>query len=106
MSAVSRRFARVVLALLPAMIILSIAFQAVVGSDGLMRRHVRERQLASVQTATTTISSENLRLRREIRLLQESPDAVRREAFEVLYMAPAGSVIYVFPGEAAERTTR
>jgi len=106
MPAVSRRFARVVLALLPAMIILSIAFQAVVGSDGLMRRHVRERQLASVQTTTTMISSENLRLRREIRLLQESPDAVRREAFEELYMAPKGSVIYVFPGEAAERATR
>ena len=106
MPAVSRRFARVLLALMPAMIILSIALEAVVGTDGLMRRHVRERQLTSLETTSAMISAENLRLRREIRLLQESPDAVRREAFEELYMAPEGSVIYVFPDQAAEPVTR
>jgi cell division protein FtsB len=106
MPAVSRRFTRVVLAVLPAAVILFFALQAVLGAEGLMSRHVRQRQLASVETAVAMVESENLRLRRQVRLLQEKPEAVQRQAFEALYMAPVGSTIYLFPDEAAEAPTR
>lgn len=90
------RLRHFVLTIVPALIALVVVGFALFGDHGLFRRHELRRQLAEMQSEVIRLERENLLLQREIKLVRERPEAIRRAAAEELLVAPRGSTIYRF----------
>lgn len=83
----------------PALVALVLLAVTLFGQDGLLRRHLLQRQLVRLRTEAGELQRNNEHLRREILRLQQSRTAVEREAAEALLVADEDTVIYRFHDE-------
>ncbi len=89
-------FQRVALAILPAMIIASIALFAVWGDNGLFARHRLKGEMRAANAELATIERENQALLRELHLADQDPVVLERMVAEELGWGREGSTIYRF----------
>jgi cell division protein FtsB len=87
---------RVFLALLPALVIASLAASALWGESGLLARHQLRGQLARANDSLADTERENQRLLRELRLMDQDPLLLERMVAEELGWGRQGDVIYRF----------
>ena len=87
---------RLLLALLPTVLILSVAVSTVWGDNGLKRRHELRRELRHKTTELATIERENQRMLRQLDLMAEDPIVLERMVVEELGWARPGTVVYTF----------
>jgi cell division protein FtsB len=80
----------------PALVALAVLAVTLFGQDGLLRRHLLQRQLHRLQAEASELDRENERIRREVLRLQQSRTALEREAAESLLLAGEDTVIYRF----------
>jgi cell division protein FtsB len=69
---------------------------AIFGENGLVQRHELRQRRVEVQRQIAEAELYNASLRRQVRLMERDPLAVRRLVAEELMMAPENSTIYVF----------
>jgi cell division protein FtsB len=86
----------------PALVALAVLAATLLGQDGLLRRHLLQRQLVRLQTQAGELQRDNELIRREVLRLQQSPTAVERRAAEALLIADEDTVIYRFHDEAPD----
>jgi cell division protein FtsB len=80
----------------PTLVALAVLAVTLFGQDGLLRRHLLQRQLGRLQAEAGELQRDNELLRREVLRLQHSRTAVEREAAEALLIADEDTVIYRF----------
>lgn len=85
--------------MVPALVAVVVLALTLFGQDGLLRRHVLQRQLVRVQDEAGRLQHDNELIRRDILLLQQSRTAVEREAADALLMAHEHTTIYRFHKE-------
>lgn len=90
------RLRRILLALVPAFVVVGLIWAAIAGDNGLLRRHRMQMDLARVHRRLTSVEGENARLDRELVQLRTDETVVRRAIGEELLLVPAGSTIYRF----------
>ena len=93
---------RVLLALLPAMILASIAASAVWGESGLLARHVLRGRLDRAGGDLTALDRENQRLLRDLSVMEEDPVVLERIIAEELGWAREGTTLYRFDPNATD----
>lgn len=86
---------------IPAIVALAVLAVTLFGQDGLLRRHLLQRQLVRLQDQAGQLQHDNELLRREVLRLQHSRTAVEREAAEALLLASEDTVIYRFHDHSA-----
>jgi cell division protein FtsB len=89
-------FQRVALAVLPAMIIGSIALFAVWGDNGLFARHRLQAEMHDANSELATVERENQALLRELHVADQDPIVLERMVAEELGWGRAGSTLYRF----------
>ena len=87
---------RVVLALVPALVIASLAASAIWGESGLLVRPPRGPRLATANDELAAVDRENQRLLRELRLMEQDPVLLERVVAEELGWGREGAVLYRF----------
>lgn len=87
---------QLLLAALPAMIIVAIVASTIWGDSGLLMRHSLQTELNRAHEETAQLQQANQRIRRELSLLDGDPRAVERLAAEELAWGAEGAVIYRF----------
>lgn len=87
---------RTLLALLPAVVLASIAASAVWGESGLLARHGLRQRLDRANADLATLDRENQRLVREIKGIDEDPLVLERLVAEELGWAREGTTLYRF----------
>ncbi len=90
---------RALLALLPALVIASLAASAIWGERGLLARHVLVGRLDSATGELAATERENQRLLRELRVMETDPVLMERMVAEELSWAREGDTIYRFPAD-------
>jgi cell division protein FtsB len=93
---------RVLLAVLPALVLVVIGVSAIWGESGLLARNRLQQRLEQANEELAALERENQRLVRELQVLERDPIALERVIAEELEWAQKGTVIYRFP-EPAER---
>jgi cell division protein FtsB len=86
----------VVLLILPAAAVVGIITFAVIGENGLIRRHRMLVELARTERRLAAVEEQNLLLRRQVDQLANDPVTQRRAVAEELLLVPAGSTVYRF----------
>jgi cell division protein FtsB len=81
----------------PAGIVVTVLYLAVVGENGLVKRRELTVDLAKVERRLVVIRAENAALAREVARLRDDPGAQERAAAEELLLVPEGSTVYRFP---------
>jgi cell division protein FtsB len=81
----------------PAVAVIVSTWVALVGEEGLLRRHEVKQRLLVTEAHATELEAGNALLRRRIRALREDPRLIRREAATRLLLAEPGSTIYRLP---------
>ncbi|MBA2320495.1 MAG: septum formation initiator family protein [Deltaproteobacteria bacterium] len=94
--ALSRLLSRVMVAFVPAILLLLVASAAVWGETGIVARQQLADRLKSETEALAAIDRENARLLRELDLLGSDPLLVERAAAEEIGWARKGTTIYRF----------
>jgi len=89
-------FQRLALALLPAMIIASIALFAVWGDNGLFARHRLKSDMRAANSELADLERSNQSLLRELHVADQDPVVLERMVAEELGWGREGSVIYRF----------
>ncbi len=87
---------RLLVAFVPAILLLLVATAAVWGETGIVARHHLVDRLASETEALARIDRENARLQRELTLLGTDPLLVERAAAEEIGWAREGATLYRF----------
>ena len=83
-------------AALPAALIISVLWYAILGEQGLLRYHMLQQNLIAVRTDIQNIHLDNQQLKEEIEQTRKSPRKVRLQAVERLLHAPDGSKVFRF----------
>lgn len=100
------RFVQRLFTVIPALVALAVLAATLLGQDGVLRRHLLQRQLVRLQAEASELQHDNELIRREILRLQQSRTAIEREAAESLLVADEDTVIYRFhsgePGGSTE----
>jgi cell division protein FtsB len=94
---------RVLLAVLPALVLVVIGASAIWGESGLLARNKLQQRLEDANEDLAALERENQRLVRELQVLERDPLALERVIAEELEWAREGTVIYRFPGEGEPR---
>jgi cell division protein FtsB len=94
---------RLVWNVVPVLMVLAAVQMALLGDDGLLKRHQVKQRLYSTQVHVDTVKVYNERLRARIRMLRTDPRYVKRAVAEKLLLAEAGSTIYRFEGPIRSR---
>jgi len=89
-------FQRALLALLPALVIASLAASAIWGESGLLARHELRADLDKANHTLAATERENQRLLRELRLMESDPVLLERVVAEELSWAREGDTLYRF----------
>ena len=89
-------FQRLALAVLPAMIIGSIALFAIWGDNGLFARHRLAADMRSANAELASLERENQALVRDLHIADQDPVVLERMVAEELGWGREGSVIYRF----------
>lgn len=92
------RARRILLNLVPTLLALGIAWLAVFGDSGLVRRHRLREELARVERQVEATRAENAVLQRDIQRLEQDETGRRRAVAEELGLVPPGSTVYTFAG--------
>jgi cell division protein FtsB len=87
---------KLLLAALPAMVILGIVASTIWGDNGLVMRLKLQQELQRAHDDLAGIQLENQQLRRDLELLDRDPRAVERLAAEELAWGAPDAVIYRF----------
>jgi cell division protein FtsB len=87
---------RLLLTLIPAMLIASVALSTIWGNNGLIARHQLEQQLQADTRDLASIDRENQRLLTEIGRMDRDPQVLERVVAEELSYGRKGAVIYRF----------
>lgn len=87
---------RALLALLPALVIASLAASAIWGESGLLARHDLHGRLDKANADLAATERENQRLLRELRLMESDPVLLERVVAEELGWAREGDTVYRF----------
>ena len=90
------RFVQRLFTVVPAFVALAVLAVTLFGQDGLLRRHLLQRQLVRLQTEAGDLQRDNELIRREVLRMQGSRTAIEREAAEALLIADEHTVIYRF----------
>ncbi len=90
---------RALLALLPALVIASLAASAIWGESGLLARHELRGRLDKANAELAATERENQRLLRELRVMETDPVLMERMVAEELSWAREGDTIYRFPAD-------
>lgn len=90
------RLRRVLLALLPAGVVMGLIYSAIWGDNGLVRRLRMQEEVGRVERSLAHVRSENALLEREVGQLRGDETTVRRAIAEELLLVPAGSTVYRF----------
>ena len=89
---------RLVWNVIPVLMVLAAVQMALLGDDGLLKRHQVKQRLYATQTKVDSVKIHNEKLRSRIRLLRTDPTHMKRVVAEKLLLAEAGSTIYRFEG--------
>jgi cell division protein FtsB len=87
---------RILLAVLPASLLVSLVVYTVWGDNGLMRRAELHQELRQANQRLITVERENTLLLRDLRVLEEDPIAVERAVAEDLGWGKPGATLYRF----------
>ena len=87
---------RVLLALLPALVIASLAASAIWGESGLLARHQLRGRLVEANQDLASVERENQRLLRRLRLMEQDPVLLERVVAEELGWGREGTTLYRF----------
>jgi cell division protein FtsB len=90
---------RLLLTLIPAVIIVSVALSAVWGNNGLVTRAKLRGELDHAAARLATVDRENQRLLRELQLMEQDPQVLERVVAEELSWGRQGATIYRFDDE-------
>ncbi len=90
------RFVQRLFTVIPALVALAVLAVTLFGQDGLLRRHLLQRQLVRLQAEAGELQRENELIRRDVLRLQRSRTAIERQAAETLLVADEDTVIYRF----------
>lgn len=91
---------RLLLTIVPFTLMGAVVLMAIFGDHGLVRRHELRLKRAEVERRIVELEAQNTELRRQIQLLDRDPVGLQRLAAEELLLAPPGSTLYRFEGEA------
>jgi cell division protein FtsB len=94
---------RVLLAVLPALVLVVIGASAIWGESGLLARNKLQQRLEDANEELAALERENQRLVRELQVLERDPLALERVIAEELEWAEEGTVIYRFPAPTGRR---
>ena len=94
---------RLVWNVVPVLMVMAAVQMALLGDDGLLKRHQVKQRLYSTQVHVDTVKIHNEKLRARIRMLRTDPTYVKRAVAEKLLLAEAGSTIYRFEGPIRSR---
>ena len=89
---------RLVWNVVPVLMVLASVQMALLGDDGLLKRHQVKQRLYATQTKVDSVKMHNEKLRAKIRMMRTKPTYVKRAVAEKLLLAEAGSTIYRFEG--------
>jgi len=89
---------RLVWNVVPVLMVLAAVQMALLGDDGLLKRHQVKQRLYATQGKVDSVKLHNEKLRSRIRLMRSEPAYVKRAVAEKLLLAEAGSTIYRFEG--------
>ena len=94
---------RLVWNVVPVLMVLAAVQMALLGDDGLLKRHQVKQRLYTTQAQVDAVKLHNEKLRANIRLLRTDPTYVKRAVAQQLLMAEEGSTIYRFEGPIRSR---
>ena len=89
---------RLVWNVVPVLMVLASVQMALLGDDGLLKRHQVKQRLYATQSKVDSVKVHNEKLRAKIRMMRTKPTYVKRAVAEKLLLAEAGSTIYRFEG--------
>lgn len=87
---------RLLLTILPAAMVVGLAWAAVAGDNGFFRLMRMQTDLERVQRRLSHVQAENDRLAREVEQLRDDETTVRRAIAEELLLVPPESTVYRF----------
>ena len=87
---------RMLYAALPAALIISVLWYAILGEQGLLRYHMLQQNLIAVRSDIQSIDTSNKRLRDLVEQHRKSPRKIQLQAVERLLHAPDGSKVFRF----------
>ena len=87
---------RVVMTIIPALILISVAASTIWGSNGLRSRSHLQRELAAANERLAAVDLENARLIRELAMLESDPYTLERAVAEEISYGRPGTTIYRF----------
>jgi cell division protein FtsB len=91
-------FRRLVWNVLPVLGVIGFMQMALLGDDGLLKRHQVKQHLYSTQAKVGQVQKFNAKLAAQVRMLRTNPAFVERAAGERLLLAREGGTIYRFEG--------
>ena len=89
---------RLVWNVLPVVLVIGFMQMALLGDDGLLKRHQVKQHLYATQAKVGQMERLNAGLAARVRMLRTNPTFVERTAGERLLLAKEGSTIYRFEG--------
>ena len=92
----SALFRRLIWNVVPVVLVIGALWMALVGEEGLLKRHELKHQLSVLQERTVRLETDNNSLRRHIRALRTEPAVVQRASAETMLTAMPGSTIFRF----------
>ncbi len=90
---------RLILAVVPAILLVGIALSTVWGRHGLVTRSTLKADLTRHSAHLASLDRENQRLLRELSLMESDPVVLERMVAEELLLAREGATLYVFEPE-------
>jgi cell division protein FtsB len=87
---------RVVMTIIPALILMSVAASTIWGSNGLRARGHLRRELTAANERLAAVDLENARLIRELAMLESDPYTLERAVAEEISYGRPGTTIYRF----------
>ncbi len=90
---------RLLLTLLPALVLGTVAVSTIWGENGLLARHRLRAQLAAENAQLASIERDSQRLLRELSLMERDPTVLERMVADELEWGHDDAVIYRFEGE-------
>ena len=90
---------RLILAVVPAILLVGIALSTVWGRHGLVPRSTLKADLTRHSAHLASLDRENQRLLRELSLMESDPVVLERMVAEELLLAREGATLYVFEPE-------
>jgi cell division protein FtsB len=89
---------RLVWSVLPAVLVIGFVQMALLGDDGLLKRHHVKQRLYTTHAKVEQVQQLNASLAARVRLLRTNPTFVERTVGERLLLAREGGTIYRFEG--------